>query len=136
MIKKHISFVPGSWDIFHVGHIRLFDRIKKFSNKIIVGVNTDEAVLKHKGRLPIIPYEQRVEIMESMKFSDKAIKCEVAIDTKILLDLNVTAIVIGDDWKDRYLKGLDEAVGAGIEVIYLPYTTDISSTIIKEKIRE
>lgn len=116
----------GTFDLFHIGHLRLLQKLKNLGNKLIVGVSTDEFNLT-KGKKTIIPFEQRSEIVLNLKQVDLVI-AEVCWQQKIkdIKNYNVNIFAIGDDWQGKfdYLKEY-------CEVIYIPRTEDISSTYIK-----
>lgn len=116
----------GTFDLFHIGHLRLLQRLKELGNKLIVGVSTDEFNLT-KGKKATIPFEQRAEIISNLKQVDLVIE-ETCWQQKIrdIKNYNVNIFAIGDDWygKFDYLKEY-------CEVIYIPRTKGISSTNIK-----
>jgi len=132
-----IVFTSGTWDMFHQGHLNLLKKSKALGDKLIVAVSTDELVKSYKGSNPVIPFEQRVEIIRSCKYVDEVISQTNLTDIEDLKNYGVNIITIGDDWKDKHLEGLDWAKNNGIEVIYLPYTQETSTTqIIKKIIKE
>lgn len=131
------AYVPGTWDLFHYGHVYLLKRVAKLATRVIVGVNTDAAVAEMKGKTPVVPLKARMAVVGACRYVDGVEEREAfAIDVPHLKKLGVDMIVIGDDWKDKKLDGLDEAGGAGIEIVYLSYTKGVSTTAIKNKIRE
>ena len=104
-------------------------------DKLIVGVSTDELIIDYKGIPPIMPFEQRFKIIESIKWVHKAVKQEILTEINQLKDLHVDIVTIGDDWKEKYLEGLDwMEKQAGKSVVYIPYTSDVSTTSIKRNI--
>ena len=130
-----IVYTSGSWDLFHVGHLNVLQKSKALGDELIVGVSTDALIEDYKGEPPVIPYEERFRIIEALKCVDKVVKQEVLTDIDQLKSLNVDVVTIGDDWKGRYLAGLDWMEQHG-EVVYLPYTQSVSSTGLKLKIIE
>jgi len=130
-MNKKTLLTYGTFDLFHVGHVRLLKRIKERGDKLIVAVSTDEfnAI---KGKKTIIPYEQRAEIVGSIKYVDEVIP-EENWDQKRddILKYQVDEFVMGSDWEGKFdnLKDL-------CEVTYLPRTKDISSTVLKDSLRE
>jgi len=135
MTKKRVVYVQGTWDLFHVGHLNILRKARKIATKLIVGVNTDESVQEYKGDYPVIPYQDRVEILKACSLVDEVVMSKMIFDVDSLKKLDVDVIVLGSDWKNRYLEGKEEAQKAGIEIIYFPYTEGISTTEIKAKIR-
>ncbi len=125
MPKTVITY--GTFDLFHVGHLRLLKRAKSLGDKLIVGVSTDEFNLA-KGKISLIPYEHRVEIISSIKYVDKVIpeKCwEQKIDD--IKKYNVDIFVIGDDWKGKF-----DHLKEYCDVVYLKRTDGVSSKYYKE----
>lgn len=119
----------GTFDLFHVGHVRLLERVKSFGDILIVGVSTDE-FNKEKGKQSFFSFEERVEILESCQYVDKVIP-ENGWEQKYY-DINqfdVDVFVMGDDWAGEfdYLKEI-------CEVRYIPRTVEISTTKIKKKL--
>lgn len=120
----------GTFDLLHVGHIRLLQRAKELGDYLIVGLSTDEFnLVKHKSAF--IPYEQRKEILEAIKFVDLVIP-EENWEQKIadLQKHQVDIFVMGDDWLGEF-NFLQERC----DVVYLPRTQDISSTDLKGQLR-
>jgi len=127
-VKTVITY--GTFDLFHVGHLRLLKRAKELGDKLIVGVSTDEfnAI---KGKKSIIPFEQRAEIVSSVKYVDMVIP-ETCWEQKIedIKKYNVDILVMGDDWKGKF-----DHLREYCEVVYLPRTEGISSTEIRSTLR-
>ncbi len=116
----------GTFDLFHIGHVRLLRRLKELGDRLIVAASSDE-FNKLKGKRCIIPFEQRVEILRSVKYIDLVIpehNWEQKESDIRQYDVNIFAM--GEDWKGKFdhLKDL-------CEVIYLPRTGGISSSEIK-----
>lgn len=120
----------GTFDVLHIGHINLLRRAKKLGDRLIVAISTDEFNAgKHKTAL--LSYENRRTVLESMIYVDLVIP-EESWNQKIrdVKEYSVDTFVIGDDWRGEFdfLKEL-------CEVVYLPRTEGISSTILKNKLR-
>ena len=130
--NKKIVYTGGTWDIFHMGHLNLIQRAKTYGDILIVGVTPDDIVLSYKKKIPIISYEERFRIIESLSCVDFVVRQDVLIGASLMKCLNVDIVVIGNDWKDKYLPGLDWA-RKNLKVIYLPRTPDISSSVIKQR---
>lgn len=104
-------------------------------DELIVGVSTDELIEHYKGMKPIIPFEQRVRIVESIKCVTKVVKQTKLTEIAQLQRENIDVVTIGDDWKDKYLEGLEwMKKQPGKEVVYFPYTPGVSTTKIKSEI--
>lgn len=131
-MTKKIVFTAGTWDLFHIGHLNIIKKSKELGDYLIVGVSTDELVMSYKKYRPFIPYDERLEIIQSIKYVDETVKQTKLIDINQLKKFNVDIVTIGDDWKTKYLEGLDWMKKQGKEVVYLPYTDGVSSTTIKQ----
>lgn len=120
----------GTFDLLHVGHIRLLERAKALGDHLIVGLSTDEFnAMKHKSSF--LPYEQRKEILESIRYVDKVI-AETCWEQKAsdIQKYKVDVFVIGDDWAGEF-----DFLKQHCEVIYLPRTLDISSSSLKGQLK-
>jgi len=116
----------GTFDMFHIGHLKLLERAKELGDRLIVAVSSDE-FNKVKGKKVIIPYDQRAKIVESIKFVDKVIP-ENNWEQKIkdVKDNNVDVFVMGDDWEGKF-----DFLKEHCEVVYLPRTKNVSTTQFK-----
>lgn len=136
MTKKYRVFVPGAWDLFHVGHVNLLRRARKIASKLIVGVDTDTSITKRKGHPPIIPFKDRVTILKICSSVDKVVSNHSgSVAVNQLIALNIEVVVLASDWKDKNLAGRKKVEETGIKIRYFPYTEGISSTELKKKIR-
>src|SRR3989344_7237586 len=135
--QEVIIYAGGTWDLFHIGHLNIFKNAKSLGTKLIIGVNTDELVQRNKKVTPIIPYEQRVEIIKSCRYVDEVVKQEDYLKPDEMLKLKVNIIVAGSDWEGKYLESVEWLKNnTDIKMVYFPYTSGISSTIIKQKLNE
>lgn len=138
MKKYKIGYIPGVFDLFHIGHLNLLKNSKKRCEYLIAGVLTDELVIHFKGKAPYIPFEERMAIIESIKYVDKVVPVNfentVKIDAWKLynFDCHFSGNDHGSDW-DTDLKQLRE-VGSNME--FFQYTQGTSSTKIKELIEK
>lgn len=134
--KKIIGYTTGVFDMFHIGHLNILKRARENCDYLIVGVSTDELVQKSKNKTPIIPYEERAEIIASIKYVDQVVpqmnKDKLAAYDKYKFDV----MFVGDDWKgsELFSKCEEELNKRGSKVIYFPYTKGTSSTILREKV--
>lgn len=125
--KYKKMYTSGCFDIFHQGHLNILKSTKALCDYLIVGVSTDDLILKSKGRLPLIPFEERVSILESNKYVDEVIP-QVDKDKQSIVDLySVDAISVGSDWLGKYPK-------VTCEMEYFDYTPNVSSTVLKQKL--
>lgn len=121
----------GTFDLFHIGHVKLLERISSLCNNIIVGVSTDE-FNQAKGKTSVIPYEQRAEIVRSCRYVTKVIPEETwEQKSDDVSQYKVDAFAIGDDWKGKFDFLKDQC-----DVIYLPRTPEISTTKLKQTLSQ
>lgn len=118
----------GTFDLFHIGHLRLLKRVKELGNHLSVSISTDE-FNSVKGKKTLIPYEQRKEIVENIKYVDLVIP-ETCWEQKIedIKKYEIDIFAMGNDWDGKF-----DFLKEYCEVIYLPRTEDISSTEIKKQ---
>ena len=131
-----IGYTTGVFDMFHIGHLNILKRAKENCDYLIVGVSTDELVKSYKHKTPIIPFDERVAIVEAIRYVDKVVPQEnrdkVAAQERLGFDI----MFVGDDWKGSELFSRVETVfrERGVEVMYFPYTKGTSSTILSQKL--
>lgn len=131
--KFKISFTAGVFDLFHIGHLNILRRAKELSEFLIVGVNSDELVLEYKNKVPVIPLEERVAIIESIRYVDKVVRLTNRSKLEAYNQYRFDVLVLGDDWKgsSHYMEAEKELNKRGVPVVYLPYTQNTSSTLLK-----
>lgn len=135
--KKIRVFTSGSFDLFHIGHLNILERSAALGDELIVGVSTDELIQHYKGMPPIIPFEQRIRIVSSLKCVTKVVKQVKLTEVAQLKEEDIDIVTIGDDWENKYLEGLEwMKQQPGKEVVYFPYTPGVSTTDIKKRIIE
>ena len=117
----------GTFDLLHYGHINILKRAKSLGDYLIVGLSSDE-FNELKGKKSVMSYEERKEILESIRYVDKVIK-ESNWEQKVddIIKYNIDVFVIGDDWEGKF-----DFLKEYCEVVYLPRTPDISTTQIKD----
>jgi len=136
MNKKYkVGYTTGVFDMFHIGHLNILRRAKEQCEYLIVGVSTDEVVQNYKNKTPIIPFEQRMAIVEAIKYVDKVVPQTSMNKMDAYKTLKFDALFHGSDWQnsEMYNKIIEEFKTVGVEVVFLPHTDGISSTILREK---
>ena len=126
-MKRVITY--GTFDMFHIGHLRLLQRLKGMADELIVAISTDEFSLQ-KGKKVIIPYTQRAEIVANIKCVDSVI-AEESWEQKIddIKRYNIDIFAIGNDWIGEF-----DFLKEYCEVIYMERTKDISTTKLKNSL--
>lgn len=135
MKKYKIGYTTGVFDMFHIGHLNILKRAKEQCEYLIVGVSTDEIVENYKNKTPIIKFEERCAIVEAIKYVDEVVPQTSMDKMEAYNRLKFDVLFHGSDWKnsDMYNKIVSELATVGVEVVFLPHTNGISSTIIREK---
>jgi glycerol-3-phosphate cytidylyltransferase len=132
-MKPVIGYVPGAYDLFHIGHLNILRRAALSCDRLIAGVVTDEVLLSAKGRPAVVPLEERMDIVRSIVCVDEVV-VDVSSDKFVMWQrLGFDVLFKGDDWKGTP-KGdrLERDLGAvGVRVVYFPYTTHTSSTALR-----
>lgn len=128
-----IGYTSGVFDLFHIGHLNILKNAKGLCDKLIVGVSTDDLVL-YKNKKPIIPFEERIEIVKNIKYVDAAIAQEDMDKFKMWEKLKFDVMFVGDDWyKSDKWQDLDKKFReVGVRIVYFPYTKGTSSTLINQ----
>jgi glycerol-3-phosphate cytidylyltransferase len=132
-----VGYAPGVYDMFHVGHLNVLRNARLACDYLIAGVVSDEMAERAKGRQPIIPLAERLEIVRSSRYVDDAVVEDVAEKLEMWQRLRFDLIIKGDDWRGT-AKGdkLErDFASVGVEVVYLPYTVHTSSTVLRQALR-
>ena len=129
-----IGYAPGAYDLFHIGHLNILKHAAGNCDRLIAGVVSDEMLLLTKGRLPVVPLAERLEIVRNLRFVDD-VHAEVVpdkIDT--WREVRFTHFFKGDDWRgtEKGLKLEAEFAAVGVQVVYFPYTMHTSSTLLRK----
>jgi glycerol-3-phosphate cytidylyltransferase len=134
--KSILGYTAGAFDMFHIGHLNILKKASELCERLIVGVSTDELILQNKGQTPIIPFLERIQIIQSIKYVDMVYTQSVSNKLHAHSDLGFTEIYVGDDWQNteiwiEYEKRFSER---NVRVTYFPYTTHTSSSMIRSLI--
>ena len=129
-MKRPVVYTCGTFDLFHIGHLRILENAAALGETLIVAVSTDELVEAYKSVRPTIPFEERLEIVRAIKGVDLAIaqtsQDKVAAWERLRFDI----WVVGDDWfdTDKYQAYKRDLEANGVDCVFLPYTSGVSST--------
>jgi glycerol-3-phosphate cytidylyltransferase len=128
-----IGYTTGVFDLFHIGHLNLLKNAKSMCDKLIVGVTTDELV-SYKHKKAVIPFEERIEIVRSNKWVDAVIPQNSMDKMDMWEKIKFDVMFVGDDWHrtEKWSKLESDFKEVGVRIIFFPYTTGVSSTIINE----
>lgn len=137
-MSKVTGYTVGSFDMFHIGHLNILKKAKKQCDYLIVGLNSDDTIRRCKGKNPIISYDERKAILESVRYVDKVIKVKCqkkdskADDWKMRLDADI--VFSGDDHKDspEWRDLIEYKKNHGGKVVFFKYTKSTSSTLLRQ----
>lgn len=135
--KKRVGYTTGVFDLFHIGHLNILKTAFSRCDFLIVGVTTDELCNEVKGITPIIPLEERLEILKSIKYVSKVVT-QSSMDKLIAWNQYKFDIVfVGDDWKGtkKWDKIENDFSKVNVSIDYLPYTKHTSSTNLRQILR-
>lgn len=129
MSTRVITF--GTFDVFHIGHLRILERARKLGDHLMVGVSTDSLNYQKKGRNPFYSQKERIEIIGALRDVDQVF-FEESLELKryYIQTYSADILVMGDDWTGKFDEFKDIC-----RVEYLPRTPSISTTAVIEKIR-
>ncbi len=133
-----VGYVPGAWDMFHIGHLKILKHARPHCDWLIAGVVTDDAVRRVKHKEPMVPLSDRMMILEQIALVDEVVIDDSTDKVQMWHRLHFDVVFKGDDWRgtpkgDRLEAGM---ASVGARVHYFPYTPDISSTEIRRRIAE
>lgn len=136
--KYNIGYTTGVYDMFHIGHLNILRRAKSQCNYLIVGVTTDELCYQRKLKYPMINQEERMAIVEAIRYVDKVVLQTDMEKIKPVKELGADAVFVGSDWKgtDAWNQYEKEFAEVGCTVVYLDHTDGISSSILRDKLNK
>jgi glycerol-3-phosphate cytidylyltransferase len=134
MKKYKIGYTSGVYDMFHIGHLNVLRNAKAQCDHLVVGVSTDELVADYKHKKPVIHYEERAQIVAAIRYVDQIVPQTNMDKLSAAQKVNANAVFVGDDWKGTAKWNEIERILAahGIDVVYLPHTDGISSTLLTD----
>lgn len=140
MNAPRVVFVPGCWDLLHRGHLNLLAGAREIADSapgrvgiLIVGVLMDAGICAYKGRSPVQNWQLRRMNVERLGFVDVVEYQQTTDPTRLLERFRPDVLVHGDDW-ERLREGHETLERLGVEFVRLPYTPDISTTILRERV--
>ena len=120
----------GTFDVFHVGHIRVLQRAAELGDRLVVGVSADALNIAKKGRAPVYSQDERMEIVASLRVVDEVfVEESLELKRDYIVEHHADVLVMGDDWAGKF-----DWVSDVCEVVYLPRTPSVSTTGIIEHI--
>ena len=131
---KKIGYTTCAFDLFHIGHLNILKRARLECDHLIVGITTDELAEKAKSPKPFIPFQERMDLVESVKYVDEVVPQTSYDKMEAWNNLKFDLMFVGDDWKgtEQWINIEKDFFKVGVEIIYFPYTTHTSSTILRK----
>ncbi|MFE2550647.1 adenylyltransferase/cytidyltransferase family protein [Streptomyces sp. NPDC059355] len=128
-----VGYAPGAYDLFHIGHLNILRHARSQCDYLVAGVVSDEMAELAKGRRPMIPLVERLEIVRSVRYVDAAFVETVPDKVETWKQVRFDVIFKGDDWRgtpkgDKLEK---DFASVGVDVVYFPYTVHTSSTQLR-----
>lgn len=133
-----IGYTTGVYDMFHIGHLNILKRAKEQCDYLIVGVTTDELCFKNKNKLPIINQDERLEIVNAIRYVDRVVFQSDMDKLSAVKKYNVDIVFVGSDWKGTpsWIQYEKDFADVGCSVVYLDHTDGISSTILRDRLNK
>jgi glycerol-3-phosphate cytidylyltransferase len=129
-----VGYAPGVYDMFHIGHLNILRNSRLACDYLIAGVVSDDLSRRAKGKSPVIPLAERLEIVSSIRYVDEAVEEDASNKLEMWKRLHFDVIIKGDDWRgtDKGNRLERDMAEVGVEVFYLPYTVHTSSTMLRQ----
>jgi glycerol-3-phosphate cytidylyltransferase len=129
-----VGYAPGVYDLFHVGHLNILRHARSQCDYLVAGVVSDEMAAQAKGRAPMVPLIERLEIVRSCRYVDAAFVETVPDKLDTWQQVRFDVIFKGDDWRgtEKGRKLERDFATVGVEVVYFPYTVHTSSTQLRK----
>ena len=133
-----IIYTVGTFDLLHVGHLALLEYCKTLGDKFVVGVASDEVVASYKRNTPIIPLNQRMEMLKALKCVDDVVSYDKLEYVTSCKELDIDVFVVGEDWGDKpHNIAVEEYLKLkGVKIIQVSYNPQTSSTKIKQNVMD
>ncbi|MEJ8670683.1 adenylyltransferase/cytidyltransferase family protein [Streptomyces sp. NBC_01017] len=134
MMRERLGYAPGVFDLFHVGHLNVLRRARGHCDRLVAGVCSDDLVVRLKGRPPVVPLAERLQIVRSVRYVDETFVATVDDKMEIWKEVGFDVIFKGDDWlgTDVWTTLETQFARVGVEVVYFPYTEHTSSTLLRD----
>jgi glycerol-3-phosphate cytidylyltransferase len=135
-MTSRIGYTSGVYDMFHVGHLNILRRAREKCDYLIVGVATDELSMARKGKRPIVPYLERIEIVQNIRYVDDVVPHDHMDRLETWNNLKYDVMFKGDDWRgsSEWLDLEKRLNQVGVDVVYFPYTPHQTSSLLRQRV--
>ncbi|CEA07509.1 Bifunctional protein HldE [Arthrobacter saudimassiliensis] len=132
-----IGYAAGAFDLFHIGHLNILRQARRHCDFLVAGVVSDEVLQQTKGQSPVIPLQERMEILRHINLVDKVVSETSTDRLSIWREVRFDVFFKGDDWKGtKKAAEVERRLGAvGVKVVYFPYTARTSSTLLRRALQ-
>lgn len=133
-MSARVGYAPGVYDLFHIGHLNVLRHASELCDELVAGVVSDEMALLAKGARPVVPLDERLQIVQGVRYVSRAVAEVVPDKIDTWREVRFDVIFKGDDWRGTP-KGerLERDMATvGVEVVYFPYTSHTSSTVLRQ----
>jgi glycerol-3-phosphate cytidylyltransferase len=132
-----IGYVPGAFDLFHIGHLNILRQAKENCDYLIAGVAADDVLIRHKGVTPVVPLLERLEIVRNIRYVNMAHAAMTNDKIEIWKELRFNVLFKGDDWRgtEKGSKLERDFTEVGVDVVYFPYTKATSSSALRRTLQ-
>lgn len=127
MKKYEVRYTTGVFDMFHIGHLNILRKAKAQCNHLIVGVTLDEVVQQYKDKIPVIPFEERMQIVGAIKYVDEVVPQVSMNKMEAWKKLHFDVMFHGNDWQgsSMYDEIVNDFQKVGVDVVFLPHTDGV-----------
>lgn len=134
--KVIVGYIPGCWDLLHVGHLNILEKAKSVCDILVVGCPSDEVIIEDKGKPPVIPHDQRVRMLEALKYVDTVLLYRRLDFIREMEAVDADVLIVGSTWgKDERHKRAEAFIAQKDgKVIRFQYTDGVSTTQIKKRV--
>ena len=131
-----VVYTVGTFDLLHVGHLALLEYCKSLGDTVAVGVASDEVVLLYKPKIPVIPLDQRIEMLKALSCVDIVMPYHELDYLTVCKEVKADIFVIGEDWgRKPHNKGVEDYLKEqGKEIVQVQYNPRTSSTEIRKTV--
>ena len=137
MKKYKKGYTTGVFDVLHRGHLNILKQAKEQCDYLVVGVTTDRLCFERKNKYPVMPEEDRIDIVGAIRYVDQVVKQENMNKVNAIKVLECDVVFVGSDWEGTaaWKEYEEELKKIKCDVVYIPHTDGISSTILRERLR-
>jgi glycerol-3-phosphate cytidylyltransferase len=129
-LSKRTVITFGTFDVLHVGHIRVLTRARALGDRLVVGVSADALNISKKGRAPVFSQDERLEIVASLRVVDEVfVEESLELKREYVLEHGAAVLAMGNDWEGKF-----DHLSDICEVVYFPRTPSVSTTALIEQI--